>query len=100
MSQSDLSKYNTNCPVCGKKTIQIRIGRAKLAICSDILHCDYHSIDDINSIVINPSAERLEKEKEWYEDRYANYKIKEKEEQKRKFIAQEMKKLKERELKK
>ncbi|MDR0912262.1 MAG: hypothetical protein LBM96_06655 [Methanobrevibacter sp.] len=93
MTKNDLFKYDTKCPQCGNKIMEKNIGKAKLTICSNYIDCDYLLINELNSVVENPSQNRISKENEWYKERFEQFRQKELQRMKNEFIAQEMEKL-------
>ncbi|MDR2873338.1 MAG: hypothetical protein LBV42_01100 [Methanobrevibacter sp.] len=82
------------CPKCGGQTAEKQIGLATFLICHDFINCDYYKINKIESIINDPSDDRIEREKQWYEDRFKLFIKREKDKIKAEFIAKEMECLK------
>jgi uncharacterized protein YprB with RNaseH-like and TPR domain len=92
--EENLYAFDTNCPKCGGQTTEKQIGLATFIMCKDPIKCDYYKIKQIDSIINNPSDERIKREKEWYEQRFRLFIRREKDKIKAEFIAKEIERLK------
>ncbi|MDR2829971.1 MAG: hypothetical protein LBB45_02875 [Methanobrevibacter sp.] len=92
--EEDLYNFDVSCPKCGGKTTKKQIGLANFIMCQDVVGCDYYEIEEIESIINDPSEERIKWEKLWYKERFNIFIRKEKNEIKKNFIAKEMERLK------
>jgi hypothetical protein len=63
------------------------------------MDCDFYKIEKVESIVNNPSEERVNWEESWYNERFNNFIRLEKNKIKKEFIAKEMERLKKESLK-
>ncbi|KZX11762.1 hypothetical protein [Methanobrevibacter filiformis] len=95
---NDLYDFDTSCPECGSKTMKKTIGLCNFTVCTNFFSCSYSNIDEMKSMIENPSEERVNMEKEWYNQRLNIFKAREKRRLKEDFIAKEMEKLKVKEM--
>ncbi|MDR3292216.1 MAG: hypothetical protein LBT10_08745, partial [Methanobrevibacter sp.] len=64
--ENDLYEFDTSCPKCGGKTKKRQIGLATFIMCQNVMDCDFYKIEKVESIVNNPSEERVNWEESWY----------------------------------
>ncbi|MDR1820280.1 MAG: hypothetical protein LBR15_08570 [Methanobrevibacter sp.] len=92
--EDGLYNFDTSCPKCGGKIDKKQVGLAIFVMCQDVMDCDYYEIEKINSIINNPSEERVKWERSWYKERFDIFIRREKNRIKKEFIAKEMERLK------
>ncbi|MDR3222117.1 MAG: hypothetical protein LBT66_00055 [Methanobrevibacter sp.] len=95
--ENDLYDFDTSCPKCGGKTSKKQIGLATFIMCQNVMDCNFYKIEKIESIVNNPSKERVNWEESWYKERFNNFIRLKKNKIKKDFIAKEMEHLKNKE---